>query len=441
MEIRSWGNYPQINGINFREFERQDLPEQILNSHGTIIPRGLGRSYGDSALGNNVFSSLALNRIISFDEKTGYVTCEAGVSLEDILNKFVPAGWFPSVTPGTKFITIGGAIASNVHGKNHHVAGSFCNHLYSLKILLSNGQIITCGKDQNKILFDATCGGMGLTGFILEATFKLKRIATAYISKETIRVKNLHSILDLLEKDALKWTYSVAWIDCLAKGINQGRSLLFRGEHALPQDLEKDLRLNHPLQIPTKKPISIPFYFPNFTLNNMSIKLFNSFYYHKNSGKKQIEDYDSFFYPLDNILNWNRIYGNRGFLQYQFVLPKHSSLKGLQVILTEISKSQLGAFLAVLKLFGKQNDLISFPMEGYTLAVDFPITPRLFPFLKKLDALLLDFGGKIYLTKDARMTAEMFQNSYENAEKFKKLKNKFDPQNKFQSMQSKRLKI
>lgn len=441
MKLSGWGNYPKIDTrlVDFSSLET--LSEQVSNS-SELIPRGLGRSYGDSSLNRSmVVSTLCFNRILSFDEQTGEITCESGVTLEDILEIFVPRGWFIPVTPGTKFVTIGGMIASDVHGKNHHVNGSFSSCVESIVLMLANGQIVPCDRNNEAELFYSTFGGMGLTGIVLEATFRLKRIHTAFIREEVVKAKNLGTIMELFEQSK-DWTYSVAWIDCLAKGSSLGRSILMLGEHAEANELPKSLASEEPLKGMDKKKLNVPVNFPNLALNTLSIKAFNFLYYRKEfKDRKQVfSNFDSFFYPLDSILNWNRIYGKRGFTQYQCVIPKENSEKGFQKILELISNSGQGSFLAVLKLFGKQDGILSFPQEGYTLALDFPITKKLFPLLNQLDEIVCENGGRLYLTKDVRMGKNVFDQSYgEKVEQFKQIKRRLDPQGRFQSEQSKRI--
>ena len=439
--IKNWGNYPKIEA-DIRAFSSEKELIEIVKNNNILIARGLGRCYGDSSLANTIVSTLKFNRILDFNKETGLLTCESGVSLEEIVNTFLPRGWFLPVTPGTKLITVGGAIASDVHGKNHHVEGSISNHIISMDILLHDGNITSCSKDLNSDLFWATCGGMGLTGIILKASFKLTKVETSYINQESIKAANLDEIMEIFE-DSKDYTYSVAWIDCLAGGKKLGRSLMMRGEHATLEDIKSTSFEKEPLALNTKRKLNIPLYFPNFSLNTLSVKAFNFLYYNKQlpREKKDIIIYDKFFYPLDSLTNWNKIYGKRGFTQYQFVLPKETSYKGLKKILTKISKSGSCSFLAVLKLFGKQDDLISFPKEGYTLALDFPISNKVFKLLDELDEIVLENGGRLYLTKDSRMTKETLHNSYKNIEKFKEIKHKIDSDNKFQSLQSKRLGI
>ena len=371
--------------------------KEFIDSHQALITRGLGRCYGDSSLSEVILSSLNYNHFLDFDKESGVLRCEAGISLAEILEAFVKRGFFLPVTPGTKFVTVGGAIASDVHGKNHHKEKSFGSHVIEIKLMLSDGSIVTCSKEKNSDLFFATIGGMGLTGIILEAIFKLKKIESSYIKQETIKAYNLEEIMEYFEQSQ-DYTYSVAWIDCLSSGKNLGRSILMRGEHAL----EYELATTNTFSLKQKRKLNVPIDLPEFLLNPYSVRAFNELYFSKAKKglSKSIIDYDTFFYPLDSIHNWNRIYGPKGFLQYQFVLPKQSSKEGLQVILTKIAQSNQGSFLAVLKLFGKQDSLISFPMEGYTLALDFPISKNVFELLDYLDAIVLDYQGRFYFTKD-----------------------------------------
>ncbi|MEZ8724409.1 FAD-binding protein [Vibrio pomeroyi] len=425
-KITSWGKYPLIDAnINV-----PSTSQKLANEMQSGIARGLGRSYGDSALSENIVVSEQLNHFISFDENTGTLRCEAGVSLDDILTSFVPKGWFLSVTPGTKFVTVGGAIASDVHGKNHHLEGSFSDHVTSLT-LITNAQEITCSREDNPDLFHATCGGMGLTGIITEATFKLKPITSAYINQKVVKAKNLEIALALFEqyKDV---TYSVAWIDCLSTGDNLGRSLLMLGEHADKGELttHKDGLLNMPCDMPSS------------LLNKYTIQAFNSAYYNKQL-KEEVNNtvhYDPFFYPLDGINNWNRMYGGNGFTQYQFVIPKEAGKEGLSEILEAIAESKQGSFLAVLKVFGEGNkNHLSFPMEGYTLALDFKLNDKLFALLDRLDIIVRKYEGRLYLSKDVRMSEEMFKAGYLQWEEFQALRKEYGVDELYHSLQSKRI--
>jgi decaprenylphospho-beta-D-ribofuranose 2-oxidase len=436
MNQTNWGKYPVIEAPEYT-FRPGLQPEQIETPW---IPRGMGRCYGDSSLGESMLSILAHNRFLSFDEQNGILCAEAGVTFEDLLETFVPKGWFPPVTPGTKFVSLGGALASDVHGKNHHKEGSIGRHVIDFELMLADGQVIRCSREENPQIFQATLGGMGLTGLILTVTLRLKPIETAYINMHSIKARNLEEIMDLFETHA-SVTYSVAWIDCLSKGAKMGRSILMLGEHASREQLTSPKLAAQPLQLPKQRRITIPFNFPNFTLNPLTIKAFNFLYYHKQLKKevKQLAHYEGFFYPLDMLNHWNRIYGKRGFTQYQFAIPRENGKQGMTDILNRIVKQGLGSFLAVLKAFGPQEGMMSFPMEGYTLALDFPITQTLFPFLDELDKMVADLGGRVYLTKDVRMKREMLAKTYPHLDEFEALLKELDPQQQIRSLQSERL--
>ncbi len=428
-KVTNWGNFPVVE----KEIKSEDHLNNIksfIKNHNEVIARGNGRCYGDAALGEAIFSTKRLNKFISFDRINGIIECEAGVLLSEILEVIVPQGYFLYVTPGTRLITIGGAIASNVHGKNHHFEGSFCEYVTEFSIMVENGDILRCSRHENSDLFWASIGGMGLTGIILSAKFQLKNIETAYIRQESIKAENLDEIFQLFEESE-NWTYTVAWIDCLQKGKNLGRSILMRGEHALKPELSEKLQAR-PLQLKKKINPTIPFYFPGFVLNSLSVKIFNYLYFNKQRKKKveNIVDYESFFYPLDIINDWNKIYGKKGFIQYQMVIPKEQGKEGMKQILQTIAQSGQGSFLAVLKLFGKSNPQAynSFPMEGYTLALDFKISPQLRQLVMNLDKIVEEFGGRIYLTKDS-MSGSSLTNYLKNTES-----------SKFVSMQSKRIR-
>lgn len=434
-KVTNWNKYP------VKESEiihwRGDIPDKGM--HG--IARGMGRCYGDASLADVIYSTTKHNLILDFDPETGMICCQSGITLKELLDVFVPKGWFLPVTPGTKYITVGGALASDVHGKNHHVAGCFGDHVSCFDLILADGNKISCSPSEHVEVFNATRGGMGLTGFIDTITFKLKKIESSYIKQRQIKAKNLDEILSLF--DTYKsYTYSMAWIDCLKGGKNFGRSIMMMGEHASIQELS-DKEKKQPLHCGKGTKINMPLNLPAFILNNLSVKSFNWLFYHKNF-QKNMENtvhYDSFFYPLDSILHWNRMYGKGGFVQYQFVIPIHKSEEGLKKILESIRKKGWGSFLTVLKLFGKQDSLISFPIEGYTLALDFPIKRGLFSFLDELDEVVLELGGRIYLSKDARMKADTFWKSYPNSKEFLAILNKINPNFTVQSDLGKRLSI
>lgn len=426
--VTNWGNYPVVKKEFKSEENYQKIKEFVLN-HNEVIARGNGRCYGDAALGEAIFSTTKLNKFISFDRLNGVIECEAGILLSEVLEVTVPQGYFLSITPGTKFITLGGAIASDVHGKNHHSEGCFVECVLSFKLMDEKGVILNCSREENSEKFWATIGGMGLTGIILSAKIKLKNIESAYIRQESIKAENLHEIFQLFE-DSEDWTYTVAWIDCLQKGKNIGRSILMRGEHALKVELPFKLA-DKPLRLKKKFSPTVPFYFPKFVLNKFTVKAFNFLYFNKQRPKvvKNIIDYETFFYPLDAINDWNKIYGKSGFIQYQMVIPKDKGEEGMRRILETIANSGQGSFLAVLKLFGKNNPLAynSFPFEGYTLALDFKLNRELVQLVNNLDKIVEEFGGRIYLTKDS-MSKSSLTNYLKNVES-----------SKFTSLQSKRI--
>jgi len=436
-KISNWGNYPTMES-DVKSFTFTEQLSQLISSTDHFIPRGNGRCYGDASLAVTTISTLHYNRILSFNTVDGVFECQSGLTLDKILEVIVPKGWFLPVTPGTKFITAGGAAGSDVHGKNHHVDGSFSNHIIEMDVMVTDGNVITCSPSENPDLFEATCGGMGLTGMITRIKFRLKKIETSYVKQKQVKAANLEELIALFEKYK-DYTYSMAWIDCLTKGEHFGRGILIVGEHAGENDLsEKQKRKK--LYVHGKTKITFPFNLPSWILNTLTVKAFNFLYYGKNFRKEinNVVPYEPFFYPLDAILHWNRGYGKKGFVQYQFVLPL-SAKQGLVDILNRISDEGLGSFLAVLKVFGKQDSLISFPEEGYTLALDFPVRGGLFRFLDELDQIVLQYGGRLYMSKDARMKPEVLVKGYPRIEEFKSIIRKYNPSYKFSSVQSERL--
>ena len=424
--------YPKVENRVF-DFDQAEELTDIIQENSELIPYGNGRSYGDSAISSHIINLKPKDYFISFDEELGILHIEAGVLLSEILDSFVPRGWFLKVTPGTKLITVGGAIASDVHGKNHHVEGCFSECVEEFRIMVADGSIVACSKTKEPELFRATCGGMGLTGVILDAKISLKKINSQYIDQTTIKTKNLKETFEAFEEYS-HLPYSVAWIDCLAKGKNRGKCLLMAG----------DFRDDGNLKYKNKSGLSIPFTFPSFALNNWSVRAFNWLYYGKapKGVSKQRVDIDTFFYPLDAIGHWNRIYGKGGFTQYQFIFPKETSYEGLEAVLLAISNSGKGSFLAVLKLYGKANDnYLSFPIEGYSLALDFKIEKGLFELLNQLDKLVMQYKGRIYLTKDVRVSKETFEQGYPHIETFREYREKNSMREKFQSLQSQRVGI
>jgi len=434
--ISGWGIFPKINGILSKESDKTKLQER-LKSHLTIIPYGNGRSYGDSALNEFMVQYEGKKHSIGLNIKTGIVDVNAGVQLGELIEYSIQYGWFLPVVPGTKFVTIGGAIAADVHGKNHHIDGCFSQHIISIDIMLADGEIIHCTINKTPELFKATCGGMGLTGVILNAKIKMVPIQSKLIEQISYKAKNIEELFSHFQKYDSK-RYSVSWIDCTAKGNKLGRGILITGDFMAKGNLPE-------INGAKNTHISIPYFLPSWIINKFTLKIFNTFYYtisNLNDKKKVNIDYNSFFFPLDSILNWNRLYGRKGFLQYQFVLPiKHSPI-GIQKILTKISQSGQGSPLAVLKLFGPENEnYLSFPMKGYTLALDFKNQPKLFPLLNELDKIVIEYGGKIYLAKDARINEYVFKKGYKHIDKFIQYRKQHKMDEKFKSLQSRRIRL
>ncbi|QRG70278.1 FAD-binding protein [Brevibacillus choshinensis] len=443
--LSGWGNFPKQTGHVYRPEKYKDLQDILrLRSQSNFISRGAGRSYGDNALNdqNGVILHTRLNRFLSFDEQTQVLECEAGVTFGEIIEYFLPHGYLPPVTPGTKYVTVGGAISNEVHGKNHHQDGSFSNHILDFQLLVASGEFLTCSRSENQELFWATVGGIGLTGIILSARIKLMRVESAYLEVDYKKTSNLDETIVLLNEMNGKYQYSVAWIDCLSTDRTIGRSILMLGNHALQKQLDGKVE---PLSPRRKRNMIVPFYFPSFGLNSSSIKTFNSFYYHRfKDASRQVVDYDSFFYPLDTLLHWNRLYGKAGFIQYQAVFPPETARMGLTELLQKVSQGRCASFLAVLKILGERSGgLLAFPRKGYTLALDIPLRggTELLAFIRKLDEVVLAHRGVLYLAKDALMSADMFAQMYPELPKFKEVKAKIDPGCLFSSSMARRLNI
>ena len=436
MQLQGWGRYPRVDAEILEPTTPQDLIHQLgTDNSAPFIARGAGRSYGDSSLNDRVISSRFLDGFSSFDVETGELRCSSGVTIDDLLKVCIPKGLFPAVVPGTKQVSIGGAIAADIHGKNHHLDGSFCDYVDSFTLALANGETKTCSRKKNKELFHATCGGMGLTGVVLDATLKLEKISSSTIKSKSIATNNLSQTLEQLELQNDK-KFVVAWVDCLAKNESLGRGIVHSGNFEEGEDKEG------PLEYVDRWGPSVPFNTPSLFLNRYSMSWFNGMYYwlYEKSNSDDVESYDSFFFPLDGVKNWNRLYGRRGFLQYQFLLPEESASEGMRLILDKVASAGKGSFLAVLKKFGAANDnLLSFPGPGLTLTLDFKVESALFPLLDELDRIVIDHGGKHYLAKDARLTESTFKAGYPNWEKFKKVKDKVDPDQRFASLQSHRI--
>ncbi len=437
--ISGWGRYP----VQPCELARPERYADLRSDEGSVIARGQGRSYGDAALNENrrVLLTERVDRLLELDVVNGILRAEAGMTLARILDVIVPRGWFLPVTPGTKFVSLGGCVAADVHGKNHHHEGSFGDHVLSIELILADGNRVTCTPDDKTELFWATVGGMGLTGIIGEVTLKLIPIQSALMQVHHHAADNLERLFHLMQDAELDDRYTVAWMDSSASGKNLGRGIVMCGHHVGTAELPDDLHR----RIKPSRNHSIPFDFPAWALNPLSISAFNSRYFKKEGGRRYpfLSNYDPYFYPLDAIANWNRMYGKRGFVQYQCVIPDATALTGIRNLLDELSASRRPSFLAVLKRLGTQGrGLLSFPMAGYTLALDLPIRDAgLFVLLNKLDEIVLQHGGRVYLAKDARLSAESFRAMYSRYDEWLKIKKEVDPQNRFSSSLSRRLEI
>jgi decaprenylphospho-beta-D-ribofuranose 2-oxidase len=429
-----WGNFPVIKG-ELTQVSTKDQLIEAVNANETVIPYGNGRSYGDNALNDHMIHYNNPINPIKFNQESGIGHINAATQIGDLIDYILPFGWFPPVVPGTKFVTIGGAIAADIHGKNHHVDGCFSQHIISIDLMLQNGDIVQCSHHENSDLFKATCGGMGLTGVILNATIKMIQVQSRFIEQISYKIQNIDELFSHFHRYDSK-RYSVAWLDCTSKGNKLGRGVLITGEFLKNGELSGYNTDNH-------SRLNIPYFLPSWLINHLTLKIFNTLYYHLsgfNERKKVVVDLNRFFFPLDQILNWNRLYGKSGFLQYQFVLPLKKSKEGMGKILNIISKSGQGSPLAVLKLFGPKNkNYLSFPMEGFTLALDFKNQPALFPLLDELDKIVSEYEGRVYIAKDARIKEKDFESGYSQIKEFRRLRHQENLEIKFQSHQSRRL--
>ncbi|MEI9945914.1 MAG: FAD-binding oxidoreductase [Chitinophagaceae bacterium] len=438
-KLAGWGNYPVAESFVINPHTEKDFKEALKD--GPLVPRGLGRSYGDQAIheNQNVVLNTYNNFFLAWNEQEGILTCGAGASLEEIISTFAPKGWLPMICPGTKFVTIGGAIANDIHGKAHHIDGSFVNCVNSFTILLADGSIVNASRTENADLFWANFGGLGLLGIILTATIQLRKIETTYFKQKSLKIKNLDHMLEALEQYDHEYNYSVAWIDALAKGKKLGSGVLTLGNTAnladVPEKLKKD-----PLKLHSASKLKVPFFFPSFALNNITVRILNRLIAFVQNSPKQFVHYEKFFFPLDALNDWNKGYGKRGFIQYQFVIPEENGGKQhLIEILNMIADSGCTPFLNVFKKMGDGQGILSFPFKGYTLAIDFPVTKKLLTFTPKLDAKVLAAGGRLYLGKDALLDEAMFKQMYPQHTEWSAIKHKYDPNVKFSSAISKRL--
>ena len=408
--ISNWSNFPKHRAQVFLPSHLEDVPE-ITNNCREIIARGNGRAYGDASLNDAILSTLNLKSPFILDEENGIMIGGSGLLISEILESLVPKGYFLPVVPGTKFITLGGALAADIHGKNHYEAGSLANYVVGIDIF-DGEKIVTCKKDLHSKLFYETIGGMGLTGIILKVSISLVKINTAFFKVKSQKIKDISQLLDVFEINK-KSGYQAAWLDIDSHQSGQLNAVYSHGNFANVSELDEN-QMTNPLINAIDKKFSIPMAMPNFTLNKCLLKVFNFAYFHLHQPKSNIVHLDKFLFPLDGIKHWNRLYGSNGFLQYQFVIPTAQFAETAELITSEIHKSREKVFLAVLKRLGPahKNAVMSFPIDGYTLALDFKKTKGIFTLLDRLDLLVTNAGGRIYLAKDARMSAENFSRSY-----------------------------
>lgn len=435
--IAGWGNFPTSD--SYLSYPRNTDDWKSLVREKDFIARGLGRSYGDQATNQNknIGISTAMHCFLAWDEATGILECEAGTSLDEIITHFAPRGWLPMICPGTKFVTIGGAIANDIHGKAHHADGSFINCVDSFTILLANESIVTASRTEYPDLFTANFGGLGLLGIILTAKIRLRKVETTYFKQKSVKVNNLSEMLEAVEKYQ-GYSYSVAWIDPLAKGRKLGSGVLTVGNAATLEELPDSLK-KEPLKVHKMSKLTVPFFLPAFALNNFTVRILNRLIAFVQNSPKEFVHYEKFFFPLDMINLWNRGYGKRGFIQYQFVIPEENGAATLAHILEMIASSGCTPFLNVFKKMGEGQGILSFPFKGYTLAIDFPVTKRLKAFTQQLDEVVLKAGGRLYLGKDAMLDKEMFRKMYPQYTEWLSVKTKYDPNNIFSSDISRRL--
>ncbi len=419
--FESWGRYPEYEA-DIRELHWQsDFPHAMEGVHNGALPVGMGRSYGDVCLlkDGTLLRTTGMDRLLAFDTTTGLLTAEAGVTLAQILDFAVPRGFFLPVTPGTKYVTLGGAIANDIHGKNHHIAGTFGNHVTQFELVRSDGARMLCTPTENPDFYAATIGGMGLTGVITWAQVRLKPIVSRMVDYQGIQFHGVDEFLDLTQQSQ-NIEYTVSWIDVTSTGKNFARGIFMQGDHS---------QVPAPLKVSSKPKLVFPMELPGWALNGTTVGLFNTLFFNKQikSRVSKLQDYEPFFYPLDAVLKWNKMYGKRGLLQFQYAIPWEYAREGTIAILQEVAKSGLASFLAVLKAFGNVPSLgmMSFPKPGITLALDFPIKPeKSFALFDRLAAMTHEFGGRLYPAKDARMTAPQFRAFYPQWERFARYKDR-----------------
>ncbi|ACK67297.1 FAD linked oxidase domain protein [Rippkaea orientalis PCC 8801] len=444
--IAPWALRPTIQGLVYRPTHPREVPLYLSEVKGSLTVRGNGRSYGDVCVnpGGYHLNTLQLNKFLEFDDACGRLTCQAGVTLEEITALTLPKGWFLAVTPGTAKVTVGGCIGCDVHGKNHHHHGSFASTVLDFEIVTAQGLVLNCSRTNHQDLFWATVGGLGQTGVITRVTLQLMRVESAWMKVCYLRTKNLDETLELQDEYA-KSTYSIAWIDSLARGQNLGRGIIMLGEHATLADLSvmSPSLLEKPLTVSAASNWNLPFFAPSGLFGSHVWKLFNQFYYqkHPNSAEPCLVDCQKYFYPADGVGNWNRIYGRRGFIEYQIAVSLAKGHEILRYIVEKLSRTGNGSFMAGLKCFGPGNCApLSFPMEGYTLAVDMPVgNEQQGKLLAHLDELVAEAGGRVYFAKDSRLIPHCLPKMYPRYREWLDVVNQYDPNNLFSSGLVKRL--
>lgn len=438
INLSGWGNFPKATCYLQRPEKISTLEKEILDT-ANFIPRGAGKSYGDASLNNlGVISSLRLNKFIAFDSENGLITCQAGVLLSEIIEVAVIKGWFLNVLPGTKYVSVGGAVAGNVHGKNHYKAGDFAEHITNIKLRLPSGDVINCSINENSEVFSATIGGMGMTGFIEEVTIKLKKIDSISLKTKIRKTSSIEEMLTLFEANAEREDYMVGWLDHFASGNNFGKGYFETASHLA---LDKGVAPGN--FTPEHSKIKVPGIFPSFILNKHTMNFYNKlkFFGISEKEKEKTTEFENFFHPLDGIGSWNNLYGKNGFLQYQFIIP-HSSDAASQIkeVLSRIQKAGFFSFLAVVKYHKNSNGLLTFPVHGYSVALDFSVSKELFRLLDEIDEYVAKIGGRVYLGKDARMKRENFEKMYVNTfPRWKRILKEIDPKKKITSLMSDRL--